>query len=312
MIRRLILMLTLSVAMPAMAADPAGIWALRTGNVTLFKIAVRHDGPGWAATWIRSADFDVDADGKFKTGGPIIKRPATEAHANPDGTVEVRFDDPRPGAIPDVFRIRAIDAHHAETYFSGGRMGVILLARATPKTRIDAWGRSRRFTYSAPDHDWPTNAEMTALFTADQADRQVPHIDWAMVGSRDQQRRSRTQQLIDAGALHSGDDFLHAAFVFQHGAVPDDFLKAHLLAMVAIARGNRGAIWIASATLDRYLQNIHQPQVLGTQFLLKPDGTTQEPYNRALISDALRQALNVPPLDEQEVQRKRYDATRKN
>jgi hypothetical protein len=34
---------------------------------------------------------------------------------------------------------------------------------------------------------------------------------------------------------------------------------------------------------------------------------TQEPYNRTLIPDALRQALNVPPLDEQEAQRRRYE-----
>jgi len=31
-----------------------------------------------------------------------------------------------------------------------------------------------------------------------------------------------------------------------------------------------------------------------------------------LISYALRQALNVPPLDEQEAQRKRYEAAAKN
>ena len=178
MIRRLILMLALSFAAPTMAADPAGIWAFRTGNRTLFKIALRHRGPDWSATWIRSSDFDVDADGKLKTGGPIIKRAATEARANPDGTVEVSFDDPRPGATPDVFRIRLIDTRRAEAYYNGGRMGAILLARATVKTRIDAFGRPRRFTYAAPDRDWPTNAEMIALFAADQADRNVPHIDW--------------------------------------------------------------------------------------------------------------------------------------
>jgi len=312
MIRRLILMLALSLAAPTMAADPAGIWAFRIGNMTLFKIALRHRGPDWSATWFRSSDLDVDADGKLKTGGPIIKRAATEARANPDGTVEVSFDDPRPGATPDVFRIRLIDTRRAEAYYNGGRMGAILLARATVKTRIDAFGRPRRFTYAAPDRDWPTNAEMIALFAADQADRNVPHIDWATVGPRDQERRARTQQLIDAGALHSGDDFLHAAFVFQHGSGPDDFLKAHILATVAVARGNRGAIWIASATLDRYLQSIGQPQATGTQFSSRNGKWTQDPYNRTLISDALRQALNVPPLDEQEAQRKRYEAAVKN
>lgn len=312
MIRRLNALFLLIIAAPAMAADPAGIWAFRTGNTTLFKMAVRHDGPGWAATWVRSSRFDTDADGRFKTGGPIIKRPADEAHANPDGSVEISFNDPRPGATPDVFRIRAIDAGRAEAYYNGARMGAILLTRSSVKARIDAQGRPRSFLYTGPDRNWPTNPEMTALFTADQGDRNTPHIDWSAVGPRDAQRRAHTQQLIDEGALHSGDDFLHAAFVFQHGADPDDFLKAHILATVAVARGNRSAIWIASATLDRFLQSIGQPQVAGTQFNGRGGKWTQDPYNRSLMSDALRQALAVPPLDEQEEQRKRYEAAAKN
>jgi hypothetical protein len=75
--------------------------------------------------------------------------------------------------------------------------------------------------------------------------------------------------------------------------------------MVAMARGNADAIWIASATLDRYLQAIGKPQVYGTQFLGKPGGkSTQEPYDRALVSDALRRQLGVPSLAEQEKQRR--------
>jgi hypothetical protein len=40
--------------------------------------------------------------------------------------------------------------------------------------------------------------------------------------------------------------------------------------------------------------------VYGTQFTSGPNQSlTQEPYNRTLISDALRRQLDVPPLAEQ-------------
>ena len=148
---------------------------------------------------------------------------------------------------------------------------------------------------------------MTAIFDADQADRQSPDIDWSAIGPVDNRRRIRTKQLLDAGTLQSGDDYYHAAFVFQHGNEADDYLLAHLLATIAVARGRPDAVWIASATLDRYLQAIGKPQILGTQYAIPENGpVTQEPYDRALISDAMRKALRVPSLEEQEQRLRAY------
>jgi hypothetical protein len=102
--------------------------------------------------------------------------------------------------------------------------------------------------------------------------------------------------------------FYHAAYVFQHGNEAEDCLKAHALAVAAAAGGKREAVWIAAATLDRYLQRIGQPQIYGTQFL-HPKGQTwtQEPYRRDLLSDALRRASGVPPLAAQEGQREDWE-----
>jgi hypothetical protein len=283
MVRALILGLALFLGTRASATDPSGLWAFRAGKVTLFQIALRHEGAGWSGTWIRPTGFEIDGDVFTHVTGPVIRRTAISTRANADGSVELVFDDPRPGAIPDAFRVRV-----------------------TAKAPIGGWDRTRTYRY-VTDADLPSNSEMTALFTADQADRRTPNIDWSIVGPADDKRRARTQALIDAGALHSGDDFLHAAFIFQHGTGPDDHLKAHILATVAVARGNRSAVWIAAATLDRYLRGIGQPQVLGTQFMIAKGKATQEPYNRTLIPDSLRQALNVPPLDQQEAQRQRYE-----
>jgi len=150
-----------------------------------------------------------------------------------------------------------------------------------------------------------SNAEMTAIFDADQADRQAKPIDWKVVGPADEKRRARTQQLLAAGALQTADDFWEAAFVFQHGDTANSYLLAHILAEVSVAKGKKEAIWISAATLDRYLLQIGQKQVLGTQYMRTNGAWTQEPYDRELISDALRRQLHVGTQAEQAEQMKR-------
>jgi hypothetical protein len=155
---------------------------------------------------------------------------------------------------------------------------------------------------------------MTAIYEADQKPRlgNMTKIDWKVVNAQDAARRDQVRLLLKNGKLHTGEDFEHAAFIFQHGGAPDDYLLAHTLAMIAVARGRVSALWIGAATLDRYLQNIGKPQIYGTQFKWnsKDQPTTQEPYDRALIADSLRRALGVPSLAAQEEQRRKYDADR--
>lgn len=145
-----------------------------------------------------------------------------------------------------------------------------------------------------------SSTEMQRIFSEDQADRQInmaamtpeQQLDWInKVGPRDAQRRKQIMDLISRGTLHTGQDFDEAAFVFQHGDKPDDYLLAHTLATVAISKGSAKSRWIAAATLDRYLQKTNQPQIYGTQYLTGPnqgDKWTQEPYNRRLVPDSLR------------------------
>ncbi len=114
---------------------------------------------------------------------------------------------------------------------------------------------------------------------------------------------SQTRKLLADGQLHTAEDFTRAAFIFQHGTTPDDFLLAHTLAMVAAAKGDEDALWIGTATLDRYLQSTARPQIFGTQIKEKADHTaTLEPYNRNLVDDVLRRELGVQPLAVQQEQ----------
>jgi hypothetical protein len=185
---------------------------------------------------------------------------------------------------------------------------MLVLDRASPAEQPIAL--DPRDNYPVDQH-WRTNAEMTAIFDADQSDRSTPAIDWNVVGPRDDARAARTKVLLDTGALASADDYYHAAFLFQHGSKPDDYLLAHTLAMIAVARGRPDATWIAAATLDRYLQRIGQKQIFGTQFQASDaSATTQEPYDRHLLSDALRQALGVPPIAAQEKRRQKIEEER--
>lgn len=152
-------------------------------------------------------------------------------------------------------------------------------------------------------------SEIDLIFADDQQARKAPSSNAPKpIYQNDDQRREATRKLLVAGRLQSGKDFEEAAVVFQHSRQADDYLLAHTLSLIAISMGDKDAIWIASASLDRYLMAIGQPQIYGTQYMT-PAGkpATQEPYNRSLISDALRTRLQIPSQADQEVQRKAYD-----
>lgn len=160
----------------------------------------------------------------------------------------------------------------------------------------------------AQDAPAQNNAEMAAIFAADQAVRHnispEKFRDRAFVmemNAADAARRVQTRALLDAGALRTGEDYRAAAFVFQHGSTPEDYLLAHSLAVAAVAKGSPEGAWIAAATLDRYLQMTDKPQIYGTQTRKTRDApATLDPYDRALVPDSLRTALGVPPQSEQD------------
>ncbi|QTC92786.1 hypothetical protein [Brevundimonas goettingensis] len=151
------------------------------------------------------------------------------------------------------------------------------------------------------------NARMAQIFADDQAIREGVSAgrrpDRAFVErmhAEDAARRVEVRTLLEAGALASAEDFRKAAFVFQHGTQPDDYLLAHSLAVAAAAKGSEGAAWIAAASLDRYLQMKGEPQIYGTQTTVRQgEAPTDDPYNRGLVPDSLRTAMGVPTLAEQ-------------
>lgn len=289
-----------------------GEWALRLGRRTLFVLTVGPaEGKGQAVsgTLARPTHMSTKDMVSFSgVEGPTVVEPIVGSGWKGSSlSITVR------GATEETtYALSRKDAGHVELQMVGVPFPAMELVRVQgPVAVSEDWEAGK--TYSVED-DAASNPEMKRMFEEDQRVRAVgsAKMDWVAVGKSDAERREATRKLLDAGALHSGEDYYWAATVFQHGDVSNDYLLAHTLAMVGGRRGFSDAIWIAAATLDRYLQSVKQPQIYGTQFLT-PEGkaATQEPYDRTLIPDALRKDLDVPGLAAQEEQRKQYDAAEK-
>jgi hypothetical protein len=210
----------------------------------------------------------------------------------------------------DEYDLKLLSPIEASLQITGIPIDPWTLDRVSASPRLTVaqdWEPGR--TYSAEDVT-KSNPEMQRIYDEDQKPRQslnMTHADWATINKQDEERRSQVRDLLARNVLHSGKDFEQAAFIFQHGAGPNDYLLAHTLAMISVARGNASALWIATATLDRYLNATKQPQIYGTQFhKTKETPWTQEPYDRTVISDALRRQLGVPSQAAQEKQLESY------
>lgn len=149
------------------------------------------------------------------------------------------------------------------------------------------------------------DSEIHRLRVADQDERRgimkKSKAEWDQLAQRDVVRRKRTLEIYRSGGLKTGEDFFDAALILQHGDKPDDYLLAHVLCTIAIAKGNNAdARWLSAATLDRYLQAIQQKQIFGTQYEGdEKKGYSNGPYDSSLLTDSVRKALDVPSLEQQ-------------
>jgi hypothetical protein len=294
------------------AAGPNGLWVLNLGPRTLLILSITappasgRSISGWLS---QPSNFQTDGWSFSQVTRPVKTRPiiASSWHG---AVLSITVQDPANLSHKDTLLFTLKNETQAQLRIAGLSLPPLELIRAhgTPVIATD-WDKAK--TYS-PDDGAVSNPEMKRIFEEDQRVRPAGvKIDWTSVNKSDAGRREATRKLLKADALHTGEDFTWAAFVFQHGSAPSDFLLAHTLAIIALQKGYGRANWIAAATLDRYLQSVHQSQIYGTQFPT-PKGrpTTQEPYDRGLVSDTVRRRLGVPIQSEQDEQRKQYDRQR--
>jgi hypothetical protein len=287
--------------------DFAGTWVMRFGARNIFVLRLMPDGENLRGSWNRPAKYSEN-NNTFVNISSDVRKDGVSRVRFVDGVLHfavVNANDPKD---EDLYAMR-LDGDHAVMAFDDLPADIVVapwqFERADANAMVASdWNPNR--LYMQGDSDVPS-AEMEAIFKEDQRVRAVAKIDWEVVNKTDAERRLETRKLFATGALHTGKDYEEAAFIFQHGSQSEDFLLAHTLALVAVSKGDATAIWIAAATLDRYLEKIGQKQVFGTQYSSNAQHVwTQEPYNRDLISDALRLQLGVPSQAVQEEQLKIY------
>jgi len=147
------------------------------------------------------------------------------------------------------------------------------------------------------------NEALTRIFEMDQADREpgLDGIDWIVVDERDADRRLQTLEILRRGEVKTSKDFLHAAYVFQHGSIVEDFRLALSLAWVAaiIDPENEEARWLTASAWDRLLKEQGQPQWYGTQIERFGDSPWQiYEIQEGAVTNEQRNQMSVPPLDE--------------
>jgi hypothetical protein len=281
----------------------SGTWVMSLEGRPFIVLTLEPDGDAFSGTLARPRTMTTDGLSFSGIGGEIIAervvgtrtdgtplRLVAQNPTDPADTTEFEFyltsDDGaalKPAGAP--FEPWPFTRHHGADI---------------PQVAKD-WDAARSYPLLPPEV--APNSEMAEIYKADQAIRQSLDAFQAQaerISAEDAARRDRVRVLLDSGALRAAEDFRLAAMVFQHGSEPRDYILAHTLALVALARGDRSAAWIAAASLDRYLHAIGQPQIFGSQF--SRDALSQEPYDRTLVSDALRRELGVPALDAQQEQ----------
>lgn len=171
------------------------------------------------------------------------------------------------------------------TYAIGFQRSFLLVLLALTALSLGASNTNSR------QHGQPAKSALRKIYDEDQKNRND--------SEGDTRRRAQVRQLISEDKVQIGEDYYYAAFIFQHGQKPDDYLYAHVLATTALGKGFAPAKWLSAATLDRYLRSIQQPQIFGTQFGRGPADDDMSPYDKDVLSDKLRRAWCVTSYSEQ-------------
>lgn len=145
---------------------------------------------------------------------------------------------------------------------------------------------------------------LKGIYNQDQKDRAKlakGDLTWADLGKNDAVRKMEVEKLIKERRLKTGQDFLCAAMIFQHGGTLADYALAHFLAVCSadmdyIPKKNEAdPRWLAAAAKDRWLVNYGLPQNYGTQFKIVNGERIRFPVNPK-ITNAERKKWHVPPI----------------
>ncbi|QZH75811.1 MAG: hypothetical protein JY451_04270 [Erythrobacter sp.] len=144
MVLRFLLLLAALFALPAqaLANDLIGHWAFRIDDATIFIFEISEDADGdWQGSWTRPASFRSNGVVFAElTGSEELEAMAALEFA---GLIELSFEDPRPNAVPDIFRFRHVAENRAELTYVGTDLAPYPLVRVAPGSRIGPFDASR-------------------------------------------------------------------------------------------------------------------------------------------------------------------------
>jgi len=148
------------------------------------------------------------------------------------------------------------------------------------------------------------NPELAEIYKQDQADRQSDwdEINWEVVNKRDKERQDRTLTLLRLGQVRTSRDYLHAAYVFQHGSTIEEARLALSLAWLSasVDPENEEAKWMTASAWDRLMMRHDQPQWFATQFERRDGdpGWSLYKLQEDAVTDEQRKALGGPSIEE--------------
>lgn len=128
----------------------AGAWDMQAGGVTIFRFHLEEPRDGeWRGRWSRPQTFNSDGNA-FYNIRPGVRTTASMTALEYQGTVELAFDDPRPGAIPDIFRFRLTGADSAQMIYVGTDLAPYALVRAADGQAMGGWEAGRVYRRPLP------------------------------------------------------------------------------------------------------------------------------------------------------------------
>jgi hypothetical protein len=144
MLTRLIIALcALLLPLNVQAQSLAGSWDLRIDDTTVFRFAIAEGQDGeWLGQWHRPERFNSDGNAFYNMRGGVKSTSSMTGILFRD-MVELAFEDPRPGAIPDIFRFRLTGPNSAEMTYVGTGLAPYPLVRAAPGGTIGNWDATR-------------------------------------------------------------------------------------------------------------------------------------------------------------------------
>ncbi len=116
--------------------------------------------------------------------------------------------------------------------------------------------------------------ELQSIVKADQDDRR----NWQSrtademneIARRDEARCKRVGEIFGEGRFSKPEDYAAAALVYQHGDTPDHFFQTYIWSKRGVDLGDSNQKRMMALGIDRYLVNIGQKQLFGSQ-ATKPD-----------------------------------------